>query len=322
MHGCSELLRIDPRVWFQWPVIAVLLAGCLPGSDSDQSTAVAAFDYAAAERRGTCETGAKPGAGGATDGYTGSVTYNVRAPANYDPSFAHPLLVVYAAAGMTAEESEEFTGFTKAATQNGWIVAYADHKRMSVEAVRDLAKLPAEVSEKWCIDMSRVYATGHSDGGTVSTAIALLDGTRDTLAGIAPSAAGFRKSDFETFKCPSAPFPVMVMHGSWDVAFYGWGKQAAEWWASCNGCSMSEAPRPLGDGCVAYDGCARDGPTVYCEGPRLHSQWPGLSAQIIDFFDAVHGRSGMSTPSAAIERTHASAMKPHKVARIKRKSRR
>jgi len=277
-------------------LIGGAVAGCWPASDAVEGTEIVAFDYASASHHGSCARGSKLGEAGATDGLKSGddIVYNVRTPSNYDPTFAHPLLMAYAAAGQSALQNESRTKLTTEATRNGFVVAYAAHDPMSVETVKKLAKLPNEIADKWCIDINRVYATGHSDGGTVSTAIALLDDTRGRLAGIAPSAAGFSATDFETFKCPSAPFPVMVMHSSWDMLFPGWGAQAAKWWAACNGCDMAKPPLPAGEKCVAYQSCATGGETRYCEGSGWHGDWPGLEAEIVRFFES----DGNVSPSA------------------------
>ena len=60
-----------------------------------------------------CEGGSRPGAAGIT----------VRTPARYDPTIAHPLLVVYAAAGNNRYETEGLTGLTTEATARGWWAA-------------------------------------------------------------------------------------------------------------------------------------------------------------------------------------------------------
>lgn len=272
--------------WVGLAMVACACASCSPSSDSAAGLDIAQFDYAHAGQHATCEAGKKAGAAGATDGLTSGegVRYNVRAPGNYDPTFAHALLMVYPAGGRSAGANESLTHLTSEATRNGFVVAYPAHQSMSIETVHKLAKLPVEIADRWCVDLRRVYATGHSDGGTVSTAIALLDETKGTLAGIAPSAAGFSRRDFETFKCPSAPLPVMVMHTKYDRLFPGWGADAAKWWAACNGCDMTKPPQPSGKGCAAYQSCAAGGATRYCEGEGSHGDWPGLEAEIVRFF--------------------------------------
>jgi polyhydroxybutyrate depolymerase len=281
------------------------VAGCWPFSDSAAGTEIASFDYASAARHGSCAAGTRSGEPGATDGLESSlgVRYNVRAPSNYDATFAHPLLMVFAPAGRSAEGNESFTHLTRLGTENGFVVVYSAHRPMSMETVKTLAELPVEVAKTWCIDLSQVYATGHSDGGTVSTAIALLDDTRGLLAGIAPSAAGFAATDFETFKCPAAPFPVMVMHSSWDALFPGWGAQAAKWWAACNHCDLEKPLLPAGDKCVAYQSCATGGLTRYCEGSGWHGTWPGLEAEIVRFFVSGGGVGPSATLTGNLHRS-------------------
>jgi polyhydroxybutyrate depolymerase len=277
-------------------IVALLggaVAGCGPSPDAVEGMQIASFDYASAARHGSCEPGTRAGHAGATDGLKSSlgVRYNVRAPSNYDATVAHPLLMVYAPAGRSAGANEAFTYLTRLGTENGFVVAYAASQSMSVETVQTLAKLPKEIAEQWCIDLGQVYATGHSDGGTVSTAIALLDDTRGMVAGIAPSAAGFARSDFDTFHCPAAPLPVMVMHGRDDLLFHGWGAEAAKWWAGCNGCDLAQPPVEAGGECVAYQACRDGAPTLYCEGPRSHAEWPGLGAEIVRFFRSAEAKT-------------------------------
>lgn len=268
--------------------IAFVAASCAACSDSSkppEGTAVANFDYEHAARHDFCSVGSKLGGAGPTNGLTSrdGVRYNVRTPANLDPTRAHPLLVVYAPAGYSAQQSEYLTRLTTEATRRGFIVAYAGSRPMSVKTVVKLARVPEEVANLWCIDSKRVYATGHSDGATVSTALVLLAETKGVFSAIAPSAAGFSRKDLESFRCP-APIPVMVMHGGQDTHFPGWGKEAAQWWASCNACDIAKSPAPVRGGCVSFQDCAPGGATLYCEGSGSHRDWPPLGGEILRFF--------------------------------------
>jgi len=134
----------------------------------------------------------------------------------------------------------------------------------------------------------RVFLTGHSDGGTVATALALSATADRRIAGIAPSAAGFTAADLAAHRCP-APLAVLVMHGAGDLHFPGFGRQAAEWWARCNRCDV-EAPQRTADGCVEYGACAAGGRTLYCEGDGGHLRWPARNATLIDVFAGISGR--------------------------------
>ena len=252
-------------------------------------------------RQVACDQALIPPAGIAASVTDPRFSYQVRTPANFDPDVAHPLLVVYAAATASAERSERFTQLTAEATGRGFIVAYVDHRPMSRRSVVALGAVAQSVAERWCIDPQRVYFTGHSDGATVSTALALLPESRERVAGIAVSAAGFNAQDLREMGC-RASLPVMVMHGSQDQLFPGWGREAANWWAACNGCTeptpqTATEATPDPDGCRAFAGCRPGAPVLYCEGRRSHNEWPGLQGRMLDFLLTGH-RPGTAHPIA------------------------
>ena len=231
-----------------------------------------------------CHAGARDGRAGASDGEVSAegLRYHLRTSSNYDATVAHPLLMVYAAAGQSGHASERMTGLTPAATAAGFVVVYADHRPLSIPAIEQLGTIPGLVANKWCIDETRIYVTGHSDGGTAALALAVLDKTKKVPAAIAPSAAGWTGKDLEAYQCP-APIPVMVMHGANDRLFPGWGTQTSAWWAACNGCDVAKTKK-VEDGCVAYQGCASGGATLYCEGIGSHRDWPNLNRMMLELF--------------------------------------
>ena len=204
----------------------------------------------------------------------------VRAPANYRMDVRHPLLVVYAGAGMTPTATERLTGLTPLATGAGYLVAYPQHVRPSQAALRKLATIPQEVATRHCIDHNRISLTGHSDGGTTATALAVMPHTPFRVASVIPSAAGFTGQDLAAFACP-APTPVMVFHGVKDRLFPGWGREASAWWARCNRCRGTNLTLAAGT-CRNYLNCAA--PTYYCEGPQGHARWPQDAARQLTRF--------------------------------------
>jgi len=235
-----------------------------------------------------CESGTKSGRAGVSDNEKTSagVRYMVKTPANYNSNIAHPLLMVYAPARTNRYESENFVSLTQEATTAGFIVAYADHRGLSPETIEKLAEIPGLIEKKWCIDHKRIFLTGHSDGGTAAMGIAFMTGTKHIPAAIAPSAVGIRGEDLKEYRCPN-PLPVMVMHSSQDTLFPGYGKEAIQWWAACNGCDTA-SPVKETDGCVTYRGCKNNVTTRYCEGTGTHPEWPGKNKAVIDFFGAVN----------------------------------
>ena len=240
--------------------------------------------YTANKDTGRCEPGTKPGSAGASDDEKTSagIRYMVKTPVNYNASIAHPLLMVYAPARTSRYESENFVSLTQEATVAGFVVAYADHRAMNPETIQKLAGIPGLIENKWCIDHKRIFLTGHSDGGTTAMAIAFLNGTKHIPTAIVPSAAGIRGEDLKAYQCPN-PLPVMIMHSSQDSLFPGYGKEAIQWWAACNGCDVAPFVKDA-DGCVTYRGCKNMVTTRYCEGTGTHPEWPGNNKAIIDFF--------------------------------------
>jgi polyhydroxybutyrate depolymerase len=259
-------------------------AGKNDGEAVDRGKMLGEAVYAVGSNTVRCESGAKPGHAGASDDEKtpAGIRYMVKTPVNYNSTIAHPLLMVYAPAGTSRYESETFMSLTQEATAAGFIVAYADNRRLSPKAIEELAEIPGLVEKKWCIEKKRIFLTGHSDGGTVAMGIAFLKGTRHIPAAIAPSAMGIRGEDLKEQSCPN-PIPVMVMHSSHDSHFPGYGKEAIQWWAVCNGCDTA-SPVKDADGCVTYSGCKNNVTTRYCEGTGTHPEWPGNNKVIIDFF--------------------------------------
>jgi polyhydroxybutyrate depolymerase len=238
-----------------------------------------------------CEPGARTGDAGGADGLRtpAGVDFNVRTPSDYDATIGHPLVVVYSPAGVTdPAQTEAFTALTDEATSRGYLAAYVNHIRPNeAAALRDAAEVAGLVAARWCVDAGRVFFTGHSDGGSTATILALND-VGLAPAAIAPSAAGVNAMVLSTVECPAAT-PVMVLHSENDTLFPGFGAEAADWWAACNGCGALGEPRD--DGCRSYDGCDAAGETMYCEGDGGHGSWPPLNGAMLDFFAAQPSRA-------------------------------
>ena len=265
--------------------ICVLLSSQIATTACSENTTPPQLEsFAYSKGNAQCPAGSRPGLAGAIDGKVSAdgIKYMVRTPSNYEATFAHPLLMVYAPAGMSRWTSERLTGLTTAATGAGFVVVYADHKQLNVQTIEQLGTIPELVAKEWCIDEKRVYATGHSDGGTASLALAVLDKTKTIPTAIAPSAAGWTEKDLEEFQCRD-PIPVMIMHGNNDTLFPGWGAQTSAWWAKCNSCDVTKTKTVEG-GCLVYEGCASGGATVYCEGSGSHRDWPNLNRVMLEFF--------------------------------------
>ncbi|MGR9105895.1 MAG: poly(3-hydroxybutyrate) depolymerase [Gammaproteobacteria bacterium] len=285
-----------------WILLAAIfgpqLAGCRP-APVELGKAEYRDQFASPE----CKPGLRVGKAGITNNETtpAGIRFNVRTPVNYNPSYLHPLIVVYAPAGRNRFGSEALTNLTYAATSAGFVIAYPDHKRMSGKALMEMAGIPEQIAAKWCIDNSTIYLTGHSDGGTIAMGLAFLEDTRHIPDAIAPSAAGIRGSDLMAYPCPE-PISVLILHSKNDRLFPEFGKESAKWWAACNQCG-TEPQRMQVAGCFEYPDCRSNVKTWYCEGKAPHGEWPDLNSTIIGFFagEAARTRSTIGPPGSAKE---------------------
>lgn len=253
---------------------------------SGETTKLGAASYPLDPTRERCAQGSRSGDAGGSDGESTleGIKFNVRTPQNYDPTVAHPLLMVYSPASKNRTGTEKMTGLTFEATTAGFIVAYADHPELSPTSTLDLGTIPGLIAKKWCVDEQRVFLAGHSDGGTAAMALAFMTGTRHIPKAIAASAAGISRQDLYNRTCPD-PLPVMIMHSANDRLFAGNGVDAAGWWAACNQCDP--IPEKLANGCIAYTGCAKGVKTWYCEGRKPHAEWPAMNGALMDFFTSI-----------------------------------
>lgn len=220
----------------------------------------------------------------------GGIEFYVKVPENYKPTIKHPLLVLYAPGGQSAAKTDRYYKISAAATARGFIVVSADDKRPSIEGLEDLGSIPDQVSKTFCINKKRVFATGHSNGGLVSNAVAFLPKLHEKFTAIAPSAGGIRKQDIEKYKCP-APLPVMVLHNKNDSYFPGpeHGLGVAEYWAKCNGCDAVPVKTNI-KACTKYPNCKSGVATLFCEGEGGHSKWPDMNTEILDFLTSSSGK--------------------------------
>ena len=236
---------------------------------------------------GDCDPSLRPGEAGDTDGLlleSLGVFYNVRTPPDYDPSVFHPLIVVYAPGGGSAEAGETLSGLTPPATAAGFVVAYADSYIPTMPtSIGQMADIAVAVAERWCIDETRIHYTGDSGGGTTAGRVGAYDTGTLPVASIAPVAGGVPVSELREIDCPS-PRHVFVHHTTGDNVFpvgSGFGEAVAQWFADCYACAEA---RPDGD-CRWWPGCADDVAVGYCQPEGPHGLWPD-NAALLDFFVA------------------------------------
>jgi len=193
------------------------------------------------------------------DGLTRS--YRLAVPASYRRSVPTPLILLFHGSGSDALEMSVYTGMPARASRAGYLVATPDavDKQWQLSApgagTADLAlvsALIADLSARYCVDPSRVYAAGFSLGSEFSAIAACTPPGRIAAVGLA-------SAEFPLRPCPG-PVPVIAFHGTADplVAYPAGGvgrslpgvhvpgvEQNMAGWASLDGCRPGpEVSRP------------------------------------------------------------------------------
>jgi len=229
--------------------------------------------------------------------------YRVYVPASYDASTPVPIVLNFHGFGSNALEQERYSDFPALAGREGFIVATPDgtnspqrwyiYGQLEPGYVDDFAFVDALIdalSARYCIDPARIYATGISNGGGMTSQLAChLNGR---IAAIAPVAG----SPYSELTCRGeGPMPVVAFHGTDDtlVPFEGGPggrlglpinpvRDNMRQWAEHNGCNLALQTQRIADDVMleSYGGCA-DGADVHLyvvEGGG-HT-WPGSSRNI------------------------------------------
>lgn len=179
-----------------------------------------------------------------------------------------PLVVAFHGAYDDAPGTSVYYGLSRLADRQHFAVLYPeashnrfwelrDDQREDVAAVRSLLDRAERAS---CIDPSRVYATGVSNGGGFTARLGCE--MADRLAAIAPVAGGYAPPE----RChPSRPLPVLEIHGTRDVVVPYGGKRVDRPGSISSFLGVARFLRQW----AALDGCRG--------GPRLTTPQPGVT---------------------------------------------
>jgi polyhydroxybutyrate depolymerase len=231
-------------------------------------------------------------------------TVIVHVPAGYSGSAKVPLVLNMHGSGSTALEQEEFTGMDTTADADGFIVGYPQGlipdgtgfdwnvpgeplisgAAVPPHAANDvvfLTKLVGILEHKYCIDPTRVYATGFSGGAR--TASQLACDASSTFAAVAP-VSGLRHPK----PCPTnRPVPIISFHGTADPIdpYNGHGQaywtysvpSAAMDWADQDGCSSKATTSQPDPGVMLtkYGACKRRTSVELYSITGEGHEWPG-----------------------------------------------
>lgn len=245
----------------------------------------------------------------------GQRSFFLSRPANYDPSIPHKLIVGYPGTNWVGQQIQPYLDleaeakddeifvyldplwhdFTDWGNLGGWLLGpYADPANGDQDLVFTGAVLDY-MAESYCIDTTRVFATGHSWGGDMAQVVSCFMG--DRFRASVPVAANrpywFESSPGEFISCKGET-AVWTMFGAGDDHFTWqdypgqFGDECRDFWLDARGCAGVDEATDLGIGapgeCLVYDGCSS--PVRYClYGPAAGHQRPDYyPAATMEFF--------------------------------------
>lgn len=256
------------------------------------------------ESTGTDTSGARPSPGCGSSGRPsgGRVTVDndhiFTFPESYDGSTPFPLLYGFHAAGNPIDQILDLTNGSGFATE--YVRAFG--KSMGNEWMfgsdqGNVLRIYDDLMNNYCIDMNRVFATGHSSGAGMIMQLLADQNTHDHLnfRAVAPVAAWVTGP-------PRSDIPVMYIQAMFDTVRMSSGEEVVELFRNSNSCQSGSSPYAgasgcmSGDvmvdpGCIVYEGCSE--PTVWCShnDPQYGTSFHGVPCFAIDamygFFESI-----------------------------------
>lgn len=208
--------------------------------------------------------------------------YKVHVPPSYDPNVPTPvvfcfhglgqdaLLFCISGAGMAAKSDQEgFILVMPNGYANSWNggTCCGDAAAQKLDELGFVRAIFAEISQHLNIDLTRVYATGLSNGGYMSFRLACE--APDLFVAVAPGAGAIGSADIgggtqaesDLASCAATGVSVLAIHGTDDgLVSYSLHKPSLDRIAEQNGCMLTTQPAAqpasMGDtSCVSYQGC-------------------------------------------------------------------
>ena len=228
--------------------------------------------------------------------------YLLHIPAGYDASHPIPLVFVFHGSSASASVIEAETSFDRIADSLGFIVVYPEglHRGWNIgeccrysymEHVSEIdftASLLNHLQAGLSVDRARVYATGYSDGGTLSLLLAC------SLSARIAAVAAVSGTLFDPLPVCNLtrPVPVMIIHGVADthIPFNGQrgakanvrathetlsAPQLTQFWVQRDKCSESPAVKRTGRVVRTEYACPDSANVVFYAIDKGEHGWPG-----------------------------------------------
>ncbi len=206
-----------------------------------------------------------------------------------------PLVVALHGAGGTGRKMEVYSGLNAVSDRQGFAVVYPSavpprpfwnytEDPDKPDDVLFTADLLATLRQQICVDTTRVYATGISNGGSMAARLACR--MSDTFAAVAPVAGSYARQ----LPCePDRPVSLLEVHGTADASVpYSVVRPYVRAGAARDGCSRTPSQRVLASRTRRYDwtGCAGGARVAHIRVWNGAHQWPGGFPSIRSTFAA------------------------------------
>ncbi|RZV50172.1 MAG: hypothetical protein EX268_17605 [Deltaproteobacteria bacterium] len=272
-----------------------LLLGCGSGSSSSSSASTASLG---------CTNGTLDSSTTHVDlEFDGMVrSYEMHVPPSYDGMTPTPLVLNFHGFTSSGLGQQESSNMDATADAEGFLAVYPNgldqswnaglccgrSATLGVDDVGFTRAVIEDLSARGCIDPSRVYATGMSNGGFFSHRLACE--AADVIAAVAP-VAGVLALDPATCT-PSRPISILHLHGTGDplVRYDGGGladspsvESSIAGWLDRNGCT-GEPTVTFQNGsatCETTDDCDGDASVTLCTIEGAGHCWPGQPCRVL-----------------------------------------
>ena len=212
-------------------------------------------------------------------------SYLVHVPANYEPGMPAPVVLNFHGLSSNPGQQNAASAFEPMSDREGFILVTPDGRWRFMRSARDantafVRDVVASVSADLCVDPKRIFATGKSQGGFMSSWLGCV--APEVVAAVAPVSGMYEPTE------GCSPIPIMEFHGTADSTIpFGGGHvlvlgkypgavAVMEKWAHLNRCTGTPETVQLTPHVkrVTYGGCAAA--TIQYITDAGHT-WPGTS---------------------------------------------
>jgi len=219
-------------------------------------------------------------------------------PQTYDGTRPMPLVFGLHGAGRTNEQFRTVDARSQgSALETHFVMAYVKSAGSGWVVNTDRARIDTaytQILANYCIDTSRVFATGHSSGAQMI--VQLLCAGESRFRAVAPVASSMYCQSWD-------PIPTLLIHGMNDTERASTnqdadGRKDLGPYLTSNGCDMTSTPSvsvaactsgstQVNPGCVAYQGC--DATMIWCHHndpnySNTNHGWPCFANTVMDAF--------------------------------------